>query len=167
MGIKHAKGDFVMFLDADDYFPKGKIDTQLNYFLKQPEIDMVLGKSKYIFEEGANKDMFRFPDDSHHVHNVLLGSAMIRKKVFQMIGVFDEDLRFGEDFDWFNRVRESNILMLATDDTALYYRRHDNNMTKELDLEKSQMYKLLKNSLDRRRQAGKVLNMQKLSDYKS
>lgn len=166
-GISQSKGEFILFLDADDLFPKGKIRLQLTPLLSQPELQVVMGKSQVFFEEGASADVLRFPDDSHQVLNILLGSAIYRRSLFDQIGFFDESLNFGEDFDFYNRIRERNTPMLVTDEVTLLYRRHSTNMTNEQDLLKLQIMQMLKRSLDRRRQEGKVNELPKLSEFQS
>lgn len=167
LGIKQAKGEFILFLDADDLFPQGKIRLQLNYFEQKPEIQITLGKSQVFFEEGASDAVFRFTDDSHQMLNILLGSGIYRRSLFDQIGFFDESLYFGEDFDFYNRVRERGIPMLVTNDIVLLYRRHSTNMTQEMDLMKLQTIQMLKRSLDRRRKEGTVNALPKLSEYQS
>lgn len=166
-GIKLAKGDFILFLDADDLFPEGKIRLQLSYFDQKPEIEMVMGKSQFIFENGSSKAVFRFPDETYQVLSVLLGSGLYRRSLFDKVGLFEESLHFSEDFDWINRVRESGIPILVTDDITLYYRRHDTNMTHSMDLLRLKTIQMLKRSLDRRREEGEVRELPKLSDFKS
>lgn len=166
-GIRRAKGEFILFLDADDLVPEGKIRLQLSYFEQKPELQMVMGKSQFFFEDGASKDVFRFPDDSYQALSILLGSGLYRRSIFEKTGLFDESLRFSEDFDWFNRVRELNTPILITDDITLYYRRHNENMTLEMDLVKLKTLEMIKRSLDRRRQSGSVQELPQLSDFKS
>jgi len=167
LGVRMSKGDFILFLDADDLFPAGKIRQQLSYFEQRPEIEIVMGKSQFFFEDGSSKTVFRFPDETYQVLNVLLGSGLYRRSVFDKVGLFEESLQFSEDFDWFNRVRELGIPILVTDDIALYYRRHDTNMTHSMDLVKLKTIQMLKRSLDRRREEGEVRELPKLSEFKS
>ena len=167
LGIRMSKGDFILFLDADDLFPEGKIRQQLSYFEQRPEIEMVMGKSQFFFEDGSSKTVFRFPDETYQVLSVLLGSGFYRRSVFDKVGLFEESLQFSEDFDWFNRVRELGIPILVTDDIALYYRRHDTNMTHSMDLVRLKTIQMLKRSLDRRREEGEVRELPKLSEFKS
>jgi glycosyltransferase involved in cell wall biosynthesis len=165
-GIQLAKGEFILFLDSDDLFPEGKIRNQLSYFTQRPELEIVLGKSQFFFEEGADTSVFRFPDETHQVLTVLLGSGIYRKEVFNKVGLFDSSLNFSEDVDWFNRVREQDVAMLAIDDITLFYRRHTTNMTQEMDLLKLRTIQMLKRSLDRRREAGDVKELPKLSEFR-
>ena len=165
-GIRLAKGEFILFLDADDLFPEGKIRKQLSYFEEQPELEAVMSKSQFFFEEDATTAAFRFPDESYQVLSVLLGSGFFRKTVFDRVGLFDESLHFSEDFDWYNRVREQGVPLLVTDDISLYYRRHNTNMTQEMDLLKLNTLQMIKRSLDRRRQEGGARSLPKLTDLK-
>lgn len=168
-GIKLARGEYILFLDADDLFPIKKIQQQLRYFQDNPSLEIVMGKSQFFFEEGANTDAFRFPDESYLVLSILLGCGFFRRTVFNKVGLFDESLRFSEDFDWYNRVREQEVSLLVTDDVTLYYRRHSTNMTQEMDQLKLKTLMMIKRSLDRRRQEGfgKVKVLPALTEFKS
>ena len=42
-GIEAASGDFVAFLDADDYWERAKLDRQLTVFQRHPELALVAG----------------------------------------------------------------------------------------------------------------------------
>lgn len=50
-GIERCKGEFIQFLDADDYIHTDKFSTQIQLFWKCPEIDVVYGSSRYFFDD--------------------------------------------------------------------------------------------------------------------
>jgi glycosyltransferase involved in cell wall biosynthesis len=54
-GIERATGDFIAFLDADDYWEPAKLATQLAVFEQNPEVGMVAGR--FVEQE---------PDGSRH-----------------------------------------------------------------------------------------------------
>ncbi|MCK5083642.1 MAG: glycosyltransferase family 2 protein, partial [Candidatus Omnitrophica bacterium] len=39
-GLKNAKGGYVAFLDSDDLWMSNKLQIQINYFQKNPEVDL-------------------------------------------------------------------------------------------------------------------------------
>lgn len=44
LGIERATGDFIAFLDADDYWSPTKLEQQLRIFAKHPELGLVAGQ---------------------------------------------------------------------------------------------------------------------------
>ena len=47
LGIRHAKGEYVAFLDADDVWLPHKLEQQVEIMQSQPEVGMLYGKSLY------------------------------------------------------------------------------------------------------------------------
>ena len=60
LGLKHAQGDFVAYLDADDVWLPGKLEKQVAIMRAQPQAAMVYGSSQYWFSwTGEKADLVR------------------------------------------------------------------------------------------------------------
>jgi glycosyltransferase involved in cell wall biosynthesis len=143
-GIEQAQGSLIAFADADDLWPVGKLDLQLPYF-RGPKIDIVLGKIQQVTVDGPTQSQ----DTGFSVN---LGSGVMRKSVFERVGLFDETMRYSEDVDWFMRARESGTAIVTIDAVTLLYRQHEQNMTRGKSTSELNVLKALKKSLDRRRE---------------
>jgi glycosyltransferase involved in cell wall biosynthesis len=144
-GIEQAQGSFIAFADADDLWPAGKLELQLPYLIEDSKIDIVLGRIQQVTVDGPTQS----PDPAFSVN---LGSAVMRKSVFERIGLFDETMRYSEDVDWFMRARESGAAIVTIDAVTLLYRQHEQNMTRGKSTSELNVLKALKKSLDRRRE---------------
>jgi len=144
-GIEQAQGSLIAFADADDLWPAGKLESQLPLLIKDPRIDIVLGRIQQVLLSEAQE----FGETAFSVN---LGSAVIRKSVFERIGLFDETMRYSEDVDWFMRARESGAAIVTIDAVTLLYRQHEQNMTRGKSTAELNVLKALKKSLDRRRE---------------
>ncbi len=141
-GIEHARGGLIAFADADDLWPPAKLELQLPYLINEPAIEIVMGRIQLLSETGLTESAF----------SVNLGCAVIRKSVFDRVGLFDESMRFSEDVDWFMRARESGAAIMTIDTVTLFYRQHEQNMTRGKSTSELNVLKALKRSLDRRRE---------------
>ena len=145
-GIEQAQGGLIAFADADDLWPPAKLELQLPYLINDPGVEIVMGRVQLLSETGLTESAF----------SVNLGCAVIRKSVFYRVGLFDETMRYSEDVDWFMRARESGAAIMTIDAVTLFYRQHEQNMTRGKSTSELNVLKALKRSLDRRRERASV-----------
>ena len=147
-GIEHAQGDLIAFSDADDLWPPAKLELQLPYLIKDRGLEIVLGRIQQVL---SSEEKFGEP-----AFSVNLGSAVIRRSVFDRVGLFDETMRYSEDVDWFMRAREAGAAIMTIDAVTLFYRQHEQNMTRGKSTSELNVLQALKRSLDRRRERAGV-----------
>jgi glycosyltransferase involved in cell wall biosynthesis len=146
-GIEHAQGELITFADADDLWPLAKLELQLPYLTD--DVEIVMGRIQQVLS--SSEEEFGEP-----AFSVNLGSAVIRKTVFDRVGLFDETMRYSEDVDWFMRAREAGVAIMTIDAVTLFYRQHEENMTRGKSTSELNVLKALKRSLDRRRERAGV-----------
>jgi len=147
-GIERAQGSLIAFADADDLWPEDKLALQLPYLMRDPAAEIVMGRIQQVLLSETGAEDFGEP-----AFSVNFGSAIIRKSVFERVGLFDETMRYSEDVDWFMRAREGGAAIVTIDAVTLLYRQHDQNMTRGKSTSELNVLKALKRSLDRRRES--------------
>ncbi|CAA2142722.1 glycosyltransferase [Hyphomicrobium sp. ghe19] len=154
IGVEAAQGEFITFLDSDDVCPRGRIARQLGKLLANPEVACVVGQT-LLFEQ--LDDAQRPSPGSRSVSMLLptLHSALFRREVFSQYGLFDEELAFSEDVDFFFRLAEHDEPVLVEDEIASLYRRHDSNMTRNGRAIRTSTLQVLNKSIARRRAMGR------------
>jgi len=104
-GIKRASGEYLQFLDADDFLYKEKIKLQLEFSESQRskvsyceiacyENDTHNTHLKYI---GEIKDMFSHLYNLWHPYPAPIHALLLKKEIFEKFGLFDEGLKACED----------------------------------------------------------------------
>ena len=104
VGVQYAKGDWILFLDADDEMQPGALRCFSNYISKVPKADMFIGEVLFDtngvvtngcnYKEGYVKNVFKA-----HLFDCLTEStgSMIYRKELCVEFPFDEKLRRYED----------------------------------------------------------------------
>ncbi len=126
-GLAAARGQLIAFLDADDLWVQNKLELQIKVLQKHPEIRVVTG-----FVE----QFFMLSNRQPSIIKTFLpatGAALVRREVFDQIGVFDVTMTQSEDFDWFLRLREQSSGFVTLPQILLGYRLHDTNITSDLN----------------------------------
>lgn len=118
--LKEARGEFFARMDADDYCPPDRINSQVEFLLSNPGYDMV-GCSHRIFVDDR-KGLELTPalatlDESLHIIALVAtpfahGSVMGRRRLIdEGLYYYDPDYPHSEDFELFSRLSSLNVRM--------------------------------------------------------
>lgn len=149
-GIALAHAEAVAFLDADDAWPPERLATLLARLTDGDSLSIVCGRVRAFEQEGWIEALSPGPERPE-AFLMSFGCAVIRREVFRMIGDVDVTMQHGVDLDWFLRCREHKVPIATIDDIVLLYRRHGQNMTRDLAAGREGLMRTVKQSLDRRR----------------
>jgi glycosyltransferase involved in cell wall biosynthesis len=166
LALRQARGELIAFLDADDLWPEGKLELQVGRLLQDPALDVVSGRVRYVELAGGQIPDLRFEGPDHALPGIHIGAAVYRRRAFNVVGSFDETLRYSEDHDWFLRAREAGLKILVLAEVTLIYRVHDSNMTRHVPDRNRIQALVIHKSLQRRRKKGGVAeNLPSWSGY--
>jgi glycosyltransferase involved in cell wall biosynthesis len=112
-GVSESTGSLVAFLDADDVWRPGKLETQVPFLQQHPEVALVC--SDYIEEKNGNRRRiwarhldYRQDDllESLYLRGgpVMMSTVVLRKHVFESVGGFDPEILKGQDTDLWLRI---------------------------------------------------------------
>lgn len=142
-GIKAATAPYIAFLDADDLWLQEKLNMQLAVFnqSKDEKLGLVYCAYGVISETSARLPtvvLIRPKLRGNVARKLLLGNfisgsgsaVVIKKSVFTLVGLFDEKLRAGEDWDMWLRISKHFHVDYCPEELVLI-RLHDANMQKD------------------------------------
>ncbi len=142
VGIKHASGEFIAFLDADDLMHPKRIELQVKLLKENPEVGLC-----YTYVANIDKDGFltalreqvpwigKMEKYWYRRCFIAVSSVMARKSLLEAAGLFDEKLPFVEDFDFWLRLRKMTKFMAAPK-YLTFYRHHKGQMSRDKRAEK-------------------------------
>lgn len=130
IGIDHASGEFICFLDHDDLWPDGRHMALLDFLRSRQDYDAVYGRIRVIFEADAPHAPHSDALDGQHMH-ALVATGLYRRELIDRVGRFDEDMHFGEDTDFSIRLGEAGMRAFRADMVSLIYRRHAGNASND------------------------------------
>ncbi len=151
VGLRLARGRLITFLDADDLWAPSTLRVLRDRMVCDPGAEIVLGLIQYM--RRATKGSL-FEPFGEPCFSLSLDAALFRREVFDKVGFFDTSRRSSEDIDWFLRARESGAALQVINDVVLFYRRHNDNLTRDRESSHRDLAHALKRSLDRRRGGG-------------
>lgn len=134
-GLRAARGAFIAFIDADDKWSLDKLEKQLPVFVAHPEAGLVHTNVMLITESG---EPLGSPQRSYPqgwisgdllVDNRVNGMASIlRRECLDQVGIFDESLSMGIDYDLWLRI-SARYQILYLDEVTYFYRQWSGQMS--------------------------------------
>ena len=142
-GIRSSKGDLIAFLDSDDLWLPRKLSNQVNLFRSNPHI--LISQTEEIWIRNGKrvnpgkrhqKVSGMIFENSLDLCLVSPSAVMMHRKIFDDIGLFDENLPACEDYDLWLRISSRYPVHLI--DTPLIIKRggHDDQLSKMPGLDK-------------------------------
>lgn len=139
-GLRAARGEYVAILDSDDYWHPEYLESQLAVLEADRSIDVVYPDAFRFAPDGTMTRQF----SKHHpvggeitFKRVLgrecevYGGAAGRRDTFMRVGLYDENLRTGEDFDLWLRILKGGGRIVYNDRVLAYYRERAGSLTSD------------------------------------
>ncbi len=150
-GIRNATGELIAFLDVDDLWPSGRLAAMWDAFERDPGLEVVQGHAQVFRAAGTEMEYLGNPGEAFRYS---IAAGLYRRDVFSRVGLFDPELRFSEDEDWFHRARETAARIAWAEMVTLLVRRHDRNMTRGRSIVEVNKLRVFRKMLERKREAG-------------
>jgi len=119
LGIENSKRSFIAFLDSDDWWDKKKLEIQLKKMQEAPDYlishtDEVWYKNGKLLNQKKKhrKSNGYIFDKCLSLCSVSMSTVMIRRELFDKVGLFDKNLPCCEDYDFWLRVSSSFPFLL-------------------------------------------------------
>ena len=141
LGIRESRGDYIVFLDADDRLKPEAIETGLGVLAEHPECAMTVGDHVFLSADGSRVAASRKDclTDSHYEALLksnfieMISSVLFRRSVLEQLGGFDTGLRVAEDYELYLRIAR-DYPMCCHPAVVAEYRLHLGNTSHDSEL---------------------------------
>ena len=134
--IKMARGEYIMRLDSDDYLQEHALGILVGILDRNSNLGLVFSDYFEVDSEGQILSLVR----RHNFKEVTLkdqpahgACTLIRKSIIEKIGGYDEQFTCQDGWDlWLKVTKVSEVF--NTNLPLFFYRRHENNLTRNEDM---------------------------------
>ncbi len=142
--LKHANGDYIAHLDADDLWLPEKIEKQVDFLEENLEYGAcfthaeIIDDDDNIADESQNflREIFALKNHTHaelyrffydNSNKLCHSSVLFRKEIAQKVGMYDTTILYLQDFDYWMRLLTGAHLYIYPERLSLVRRHADNN----------------------------------------
>ena len=130
-GIKEARGEYILPLDADDRIGKEYLEEAVDILDKNLDIGIVYCEAEFFGEIIGKWDIPEYSIEEMLIDNVIFCSGFFRKKDWEKVGGYDSEMVYGwEDYDFWLSLIETGVLVHRIPKVLFYYRAYDSSMVR-------------------------------------
>lgn len=137
-GTKIAQGEIIFPVDSDDpNFPQ-RIEVSLNE-MTRTDSDIFYGNMERFYADSGKRELRHFQPYDETMYKMINfighGASAFKKKVYDKVGPYDEELKVGEDYDFFLSAQESGFKFCCQNIAVAQYTMHAGQATATKDPE--------------------------------
>ena len=125
-----ARGRYILYLDADDYFLPGAVDAMAGAATAaDSEVLLVSALCRdFISPELTEEEAASLKINPEPYRRMLAGCMFCSRALFDRIGEYNEDMPTSETAEWVMRMRDASVPVRETGDIVLARRYHRTNL---------------------------------------
>lgn len=139
IGLEHSRGEYIARIDQDDLMMENRLERQLDFLNKRPEVAVVGTWGEVIDEKGFTLGKSRLPVRNEEIVGSVLfcgyflmhPSAMFRKDLVVSVGKYNESLSYSEDFDLWTRLLLKGYRLANIPEFLVKFRHHKKSSSKQ------------------------------------
>lgn len=171
-GIQKSTGEYICFLDADDYWENNYLETINRLTDKYPTCDMYVTAYKILlpnskinysrkdFEKKSTGISNYWNEISNKYEFVWTSATTIKKSVTSKVGLFKENELIGQDLHFFSKIAQyNNQVAYSTDLCVRYNRMAENNARTRIKVAHAPAYmNILQKEMEDRDKSQETIN---------
>lgn len=122
---REARGEIIVAMDDDDYYPPERVQTVVQAFKKNPDVDLAGSSEMWLYYHDTRKVMIAGPYHPHHATN----GTMAWRKRYAEAHSYDEHVTQGEEASFLEEYRHP-MIQLDPQKTILVICHSDNTVDK-------------------------------------
>jgi O-antigen/teichoic acid export membrane protein/GT2 family glycosyltransferase/2-polyprenyl-3-methyl-5-hydroxy-6-metoxy-1,4-benzoquinol methylase len=141
VAIQKARGEFLAFLDADDYWEPNYLKQQLEFLEKNRSVDLVYSDALLVggsplagrtfMEITPSQGEATFESLLGGRCTVILSGTVVRRQAVIDAGLFNEGLRYAEDYDLWLRMAKQGSRLAYQQQVLLNKRMHSASLSSD------------------------------------
>lgn len=132
-GIRQAKTEYVLLLDADNKIRPAFLEKGIAAMEMNPEIAVVYGDGAFFGDQTGIRKQAPFNLQKQMLVNYIDACAIVRKAVFDELGYYDESMKDGwEDWEMWLRIGFRGYKFHYLDEVVFDYRIRKESMSKQV-----------------------------------
>lgn len=157
LGLAAARGNYIAFLDQDDFFLPHKLATQFALLEENSALGMVNSGWEIVDEAGSARSAVRPWQQIPQLTSanliiwkpVFLGAMLFRRSWLERTGGFDTSLSQTPDVDLVMRLAMLGCPAVWVEQTTVKYRQHDANASKNTRLQARELKNITRRFFNR------------------
>jgi glycosyltransferase involved in cell wall biosynthesis len=136
-GLRRSSAPVIALLDSDDLWGPAFLEKQMALLAADPSIDILTGNAWNLGGTHDGQPARPWPDTRPRpdLTGILADEqsvfvmSLFRRRVYEVIGGFDESLRTNEDYDFWLRAAIAGFQFARNDEPLAHYRRRDDSLS--------------------------------------
>lgn len=140
VGLKKARGQYIAFCDADDYFESTKLAKQLR-MIEESGADLtysdviIVDENDNIVDKRICPQVTGSKDGSYIVKPfITFSSVLARKGLIKNAGHFDENLEVAEDAEYLSRLVNYSKVIRKTPEFLTFHRERSDSLSRNYEI---------------------------------